>query len=547
MIHFTHPSVVLSTLATHLKSLPLFTFAVLAIMLANDADARTRSKTPATTTTETDGALDTPYSDHGISTKCTWENFQGTWEATPGDATDSSNPIPTQATHFVGDKEGDKEPGHVFNNLDYAVCAGFVTGDVPEGKLTNPDGTPDLFILDAAPYGWGYFYFDITYASSAVLPCVLDPNSGHGNSCGDDPDNTGEGGGKGKKNSGPAVDPASVTCEPNYDSDGITLISGSTLTYKFSCAAGVEVDGFLTLVPLLDDEAGGTVAQLPPVFTHCGQERVDAGQCTILYGGFPLDRKGNLDTNACLEAFPDSNIINGLDTTQYQHLAAGEILLYQEVSNEGSCDLTTSLPTVPGAAVAAYSRYCTSDIDSFTDNVEPNVFIGDPTVDEIHGFDNEFRPCFKRKGSPTYHTGVQDVEKVVLGDVIANGGSLNLNCTTGGNTDSGKYNITITDQATLLVATIDVTDGNAPTLEGISPVSWAINTDEFGVDTLVLSYPSCNELSYNVITDNELTLDDNNTNVTLELIGQTTPTSTSLDRTIKALIEVNVNGLQHVE
>lgn len=529
MSNLYFPPVISSSRVTRSILLSFLAFIILTLILPDDAFSRSR--------TTTSGSLDTPYSDHGWSTKCTWENFQGTWEATPGDATDPSNPIPTQVTHFVGDKT----VPHV-SNLNYAVCAGFDTGAVPVGGLTNSDGTPNSDALDAT-YGWGYFYFDITYASDTVEPCILDANSGHGNSCGDDPDNTGSGGGK--KDSGPTSDPASVTCET--DISGV----GTTLTYTFACAEGVSVDGFLTLVPIVTDpETGSTIPQRPPIFTECGPDRVAAGQCTILYGGFPLNRKGSLDANACLEAFPDSAVINGLNTNQTQYLAAGEVLLFQEVSNAGSCDLVTALPTAAGAAAAAYSRYCTSDIDSIADNAaldiygELNVFGDDPTVDEIHGFDNEFRACFKRKSSPTYHTGVQDVERIELGDIMVGfGPTLNLNCGTGGNTDSGKYKVEISDQATLLAADVDVTLSNAPTLEGVSPISHVINTDDFGVDTLVLTYPTCNDLSGNVISNNSLTSDDNNTNVTLELIGQTTPTSTSLDRTIKALIEIKVNGL----
>ncbi|MCK4705524.1 MAG: hypothetical protein KAT90_08600, partial [Gammaproteobacteria bacterium] len=377
-----------------------------------------------------------------------------------------------------------------------------------------------------------YFYFDITYKSGIASSCIVDPNSGHGNSCGYDPDNTGKGG---KQTT--TLDPGSVTCEPNISG------AGTTLTYKFSCAAGVSVTGFLTLVPTI----GGEPQEV--AFTKCGPDRVAAGQCTIIYGGFPLDRKGNLDTDACLEAFPDSDIPNGLNTTQFQHLAAGEILLYQEVSNEGTCDIATNLPTAAGAATAAYSRYCTSDIDTFEDNAaydiygEPNVFSDDPTSDEFseHGFDNEFRACYKRKGSPYYHTGVQDVEKIELTDIIVDAGpTLNLNCTTGGNTDSGKYKVLISDQATLSASDVNVTPlTEAPKLEGVSPIK-AVITTEFGVDTLELVYPTCNDLSYNIITKYNPT---NNSDVTLELIGQTIPTTDSLDQTIKALIEIKVNGL----
>jgi hypothetical protein len=203
------------------------------------------------------------------------------------------------------------------------------------------------------------------------------------------------------------------------------------------------------------------------------------------------------------------------------------MLLYKEVATEGICDATNNnLPTVPGLPAAAYSRYCQSDIGLFSDNTDDLLNNGGGIYDDNpgEGFDNQLRVCPIADGHA--HTAAQDVERAALGDTFAvePQGPLNLNCTTGGNTDSGKYKIKIPDQAPLLATNIDVSPlTDAPKLEGVSPLSTSIIIDGDGVRKLELIYPTCGPtpgegLSANIIDKYHPT---NNSDVTLTVEGQT--------------------------
>ena len=477
----------------------LLAFVTLGSLSVNDAFGG-RSRTVGGTTTD--------LHDHNIRVACTWPNFEGGWEADPGS--------PITVSHSAGD-EG-----------EYATCSGWT---VDGGVSRYDDGT---IKHDEAPGGQGKFKFNITYTSTSTTTCIEDPNSGIGNNCVKFTDKDNKNGGNGKAGGGNTpTTGATVACKDNFP--------GTTTTYQFYCADGVKVTGYLTLVPTL----GGN-AQVAPEFTGpCSPARVAAGACTIQYGGIPMKTikvKGQeqmvVDQDVCLEAFPQASVNNALNSGQTQNLQAGAILFYQETAYTGSCaDLDTGSPT------AAYGRYCQSDIDTFQDNVSPNLYEGDLEVSN-DGFDNELRVC-EQSDNPPPHTGDQDVETVELTNITVTAQpTLNLNCTTGGNTDSGKFKVYISDQSQLLAGNIEVTPlSKAPTLEGVSPLSAVISTDDFGVDTLTLTYPTCEDLSANVITNNSLDRSDNNTNVFLEFSGQTIPTSTSLEQAIKEMIEVKVNGL----
>jgi hypothetical protein len=530
MINTTYQPVASSALVTRSILLFLLTFVMLASMLVDDASARTRSRTVGGTTTD--------LHHHGITLKCTWEEFQGVWDSV---ADYTNSPPEISVSHSVGD------PGDAYNH-DYAICGGWKLGTAPSGSLTNPDGTPNLTVLEpdendegGAQHGWGYFYYNATYTSKNATTCIEDPNSGIGNNCVKftDNDNKKHGGGDPVPTSG-----ATLACADNTP--------GTKLTFQFNCADGVDTSGFVTLVPNPNEAE----LQIAPDFTGpCSRERVAAGKCTMQIGGVPTKTvkiKGQsvtvVDTNACLETFPEAYIPNALGSGQTQLLAAGAILYYEETAYDGFCDPNNNnLPTLDGAPTAAFGRKCTSDMEPFpTDMTETevgNYFPNDPL--EVDGFDNELRVCYKESKNDTAHTNVHDVETVELANITVDAGpTFNLNCTTGGNTDSGKYKVLISDQAALLAGNVDVTPlSDAPTLEGVSPIKAEINTDDFGVQTLVLTYPTCVELTANIIANNDLGSEDNNTNVTLELTGQTEPTTTSLDQTIKALIEVKVNGL----
>jgi hypothetical protein len=204
-------------------------------------------------------------------------------------------------------------------------------------------------------------------------------------------------------------------------------------------------------------------------------------------------------------------------------LDAKELLFYQEVASEGECD-TNFLPTVAGLPAAAYGRYCQSDLGLFDDNKPGNIFSNDPLG--VEGLDNELRVCPTGPAGTAPHTAAHDVEQVALtgGVILEPQGPLNLNCTSGGNTDSANYKVKIPDQSPLLSVDIDRSPlSNAPTLEGVAPNSATIIVDTDGVRKLLLTYPTCNSpeggLSGSVIANNPpLT---NNQDVTLHLEGQT--------------------------
>lgn len=511
MINSPHPSVVLNTLATYIRVLPLFTFVILALMLVEDADARTR-------TDRTAGGTTTDLHDHGIRVRCTWPDFQGDWT--------SNSEHPISVSHSVG----------INNSGEYATCSGWnVYDDGSDNVQYLEDGTTVNHELSI--YGSGKFLFEINYTSSTTTTCIEDPNSGIGNNCVKftDEQNKKHGGADPVPTSG-----ATLACSDNSP--------GTTLTYQFFCADGVDVEGQLTLVPSLD---GGITTQAAPNFTGpCSPERVEAGACTHVYGGVPTKTvkiKGQtvtvIDTKACLAAFPEASVDNALGSGQEQLLAPNALLVYVETAYTGSCDSITDLPTDEGSATAAYGRYCTSDIDTFEDNLAGNVYSGD--LPDSDGFDNELRVCEEtNKNGP--HTGGQDIETVELVDIIVdNQPTLNLNCESGnGSNDSGVFKVWISDQAQLLARNIEVNPiSDAPKLEGISPTKAVINTDDFGVDTLELVYPSCPMMSAVVIENNNLDSTSNNSNVMLNLTGDVQPTATSLSQTINAMFEIKVNGL----
>lgn len=509
MISLNQPPVVSSTLTAPSKLLPLLIFVILTSVLVDDADARTRSSRIV-------GGTTTDLHDHGIRVRCTWPDFQGAWT--------SNSEHPISVSHSVKDTNDTGE---------YAICSGW---NVYDDGSDNVQYLVDGITVDhaSAPYGSGQFLFDINYTSSTTTTCIEDPNSGIGNNCikFTDVDNKKHGGADPAPSSG-----ATLACADNYP--------GTTLTYQFFCADGVDVEGRLTLVPSL----GGSTQVAPDFTGPCGPERVAAGDCTHMYGGIPsktVKIKGVtydvVDTKACLEAFPEASVDNALGSVQEQILAPNALLFYQETAYTGACDTITDLPTTEGSATAAYGRYCTSDIETFDDNVGLNDYSDDPLGN--HGFDNELRVCEEtNKNGP--HTGGQDIETVELVDIlVASQPTLNLNCTTGGNTDSGSFKVWVSDQAQLLVSNILVNPlSDAPKLEGVSPTKVAVNTDDLGVETLELVYPTCSDLSATVIDNNNLDSTLNNTNVMLNLTGDVQPTATSLSQTINAVIEVKVNGL----
>ncbi|MDH5613114.1 MAG: hypothetical protein OEY66_11740 [Gammaproteobacteria bacterium] len=503
------------------KFLPLLTFIILTSVPVDDSFAATRSRT-----TTTSGAISTDYHDHGVRVLCTWPNLEGQWTASTGDPI-SGDPI--SVSHSVQDPN---------NTEEYATCSGWnVFADGSTDVEYNEDGS-----INHAQnkYGSGKFLFDINYSSTATTTCIEDANSGIGNNCVKFTDLQNK-----KHGDGSTATPtgATLACADNYP--------GTTLTYQFFCSAGVEVTGELTLVPVLNGEA-----QVAPEFTNCGEARVADSACTLKYGGIPMKTvkiKGVpteiVDVDACLAAFPEASVANAVGSTQL-NLASNALLFYQETAYTGSCDSMTDLPTDQGSPTAAYGRYCTSDIDTFEDNTGDNVYPGDgllatasPNIG-IDGFDNELRVCEETNNNGP-HTGGQDVDTAELADILVAGQpTLNLNCTTGDNTDSGKFKVWISDQAQLLVSSISTNPlSDAPTLEGVSPIKATV-TNELGVDTLELVYPTCNALSAAVIENNSLDSSSNNSNVMLHLTGgNIQPTASSLNQTLNAEIEVKVNGL----
>jgi len=502
------------------KTLSAFAFAVLGLSLALDAFAAITcrnnttlkrvctnnlscpsgyTKIASTCSTTTVGGSITYITHHNIGIKCTWPEFQGDWSSNPG-----ISPDPISVSHAV---EGDG---------NYATCGGWVKGEEP---AANP--TPAQFA--AAPYGSGKFFFKIKYESTAPLTCVEDPNSGIGNNCTkcDDQNNS-------KACASVTPPGASRACALNSSS------GGTTLTYQFACADGVSVTGFLTLAPTVGGNPQPDPLGDSGSFTNCSAARIAAGACTMQLGGIPTKQvkvKGQLvtvvDSTACAAAFPSASVANAFNSGQTQTLGSKEILFYKEVASEGICDPTTKLPTVVGLPAAAYSRYCQSDIGVFYDNLTGNIFTGDSST--LEGFDNELRICPVEivGGQKLAHTAAQDVEQVALGGggvALEPQGPLNLNCASGGNTDSAGYKVKIPDQAPLLSVDIDVSplnglNGDAPKLEGVSPSASTIIVDTDGVRKLVLTYPTCNSpqggLAGAVKANNPGIV--NNQNVTLHL------------------------------
>jgi len=464
------------------------------------------TKISSSCSTQTVGGSITYITHHGIAIKCTWQEFQGSWDAEPGSST-----VPISVAHAV---EGE-------NN--FATCSGWEADSVPTGIPNHGQ----------APYGMGQFLFSVRYQSAAFLSCEEDPNSGIGNNCTKtDAQNPKHGG------SGSTTPGASRACKDA--SSGYTG-PGTQLTYQFACADGVSVTGFLTLAPTVI-EGGVPVPQPNPEgsdgsFTNCSAERIAAGACTMQLGGIPTTTvkvKGQnvtvVDSAACAAAFPAGAVPNAFSPTgQIQNLDVKEILFYQEVASEGICDPVSKLPTVPGLPAAAYGRYCQSDLGVFSDNTNSptggGIFLGDSST--LEGFDNQLRVC--PAVDNVYHTAAQDVEQVALGAGVTMEfqPTLNLNCTTGGNTDSGGYTVKIPDQAPLLSIDIDTSPlSDAPKLEGISPASARIVVEN-GIRKLSLRYPTCNSvpgdpaggLSGVVQTNNPGV--QNQDNVTLHLSGQT--------------------------
>jgi hypothetical protein len=383
---------------------------------------------------------------------------------------------------------------------NYATCSGWPKDSVPAG-------IPDH---DSAPYGHGLFNFSVKYQSAATQTCIEDANAGIGNNCTKaDAQNPKHGGSGGSTPPG-----ASRACALNSAS------GGTTLTYQFACADGVSVTGFLTLAPTIDGNPQANPSGTDGSFTNCDTARIAAGECTMRLGGIPSTTtkvKGQnvtvVDAAACAAAFPAQSVVNAFNSGQTQTLDLNELLFYKEVASEGTCDPVTNLPTVPGLPAAAYGRYCQSDLG--------------PLPSGLEGFDNVLRVCpVDVINKVAYqHTGAQDVEQVALrgGVKLEPQGPMNLNCSTGGNTDSGKYKVYLVEQAPLLVGDIDITPANAPKLEGISPLSATIVVGDDGVKRLLLTYPTCSSvpgegLSANIINKYHPT---NNSDVTLELTGQT--------------------------
>jgi len=530
----------LSALATRSRLLTLITFVLLALMLVNDADARTRSRTV--------GGTSTDLHHHGITLKCTWEDFQGVWDSDTGDST-ASPPTPISVSHSVGD------PGDTLNH-NYAICGGWDIDTAPSGSLTNSDGTPDTDVLNTAAHGWGYFYYNATYTSSTTTTCIEDPNSGIGNNCVKftDKDNKKHGGGDSNPTSG-----ATLACADNNP--------GTTLTYQFYCTDGVDTSGFITLVPYPN---GATILQTVPDFTGpCSTERVMYGKCTMLMGGVPTKTrkiKGQnvtvVDQDACLEIFPEADVPNALGSDQTQLLAAGAILYYEETAYQGSCD-QNNLPTLEGAPTAAFGKECTSDMEIFTDNTGDNYFPTDPEY--VDGFDNELRVCYKESNKDTAHTNNHDVETVELANITVDfQPTLNLNCWTGnGSNDSGIYKVWIPDQGQLLASSVvaDPLD-KAPKLEGLSPSKVGIVTlvdtngtedpaDDVYTENLELTYPTCAPAPLQGLAEivfEKYGTQENNSSVTLNLTGDILTKDElgnpiSLGQTINVDIVVKVNGL----
>jgi len=460
------------------------------------------TKISTSCSTRTVGGNITYLEHHGVVVKCTWEDFEGEWTSDPGDPS-ATPPVPMKVIHSVGvNPDGSGDPDV------YAVCSGWAQGTPLPPDVDHSD----------APYGWGKFWMRMEYSSESFTPCIEDPNSGIGNNCVKftDPQN--------KKHGDTGSTPllgATRSCK--------NLFPGTEVTYQFACAAGVNMTGYLTLVPGTAQPAGPSGS-----FTNCDAASVANGTCTQVWGGVPMTTtkiKGQtysiVDSDACKAAFPAADIPNALDSNQLQPLAESQVLFYQETATEGQCD-NNELPTVAGLPSAAYGRSCQSDLG-------PDWPLGE-------GFDDTLRICAPAtEGSVThYHSAAHDVEQVKLaGNVyLEYQPTLNLNCTTGDNTDSGIYKVSIPDQGSLLAVNIDTSPG--PLLEGVAPKSTAIVTDSTGVRTLVLTYPTCSALSANVINKYHPT---NNSSVTLTLSGKTSTTTGLGPALFDGQLTIKVNGL----
>lgn len=477
------------------------------------------SKISSSCSTRTCGGNITYLEHHHVVVKCTFEDFEGEWSSEPGDPT-ASPPVPMKVIHSVGGPD---------NPDAYAICSGW-----DDTQTVFP---PDVDYHDA-PYGWGKFWMNMEYSSASFTPCVEDANAGIGNNCVKFTDQ------QNKKHGGTtstATLGATRACKN-------LVPSGTQLTYQFACAEGVEMTGYLTVKPGTPQPwVEGTQAS----FTNCASERLTAdptsqyyATCTQVWGGVPMTTtkiKGQtydiVDADACAAAFPAADIPNALNTNQSQPLAQSQVLFYQETATEGTCD-TNDIPTVVGVATAAYGRGCQSDLG-------PDWPVGE-------GFDNVPRDCAPAtEGSVThYHSAAHDVEQIKLANDLNLDFHpvLNLNCTTGGNTDSGIYKVWIPDQQPLLSVDIDTTPGpllfvvdNAGKVNGVTPTGTAIVTLADGTRALELRYPTCSDLSQYVI---DAYSPANNSEVTLYLKGGTNSTIGGLGPLeFDGQLPIKVNGL----
>jgi len=484
------------------------------------------------------GGLFGGYYDHNIVIKCTHERHEGEWDA----GIDPSGPTVSQ---------------HVDETNKYALCAGFDASNITEppasllsclenDPITDPnDENPydDIWATSSTcPYpdlGYGWFESTITYTSGSVEQCVEDANSGIGNNCQPtDCQNKKHNDGCGVVSTG-----STVACKDNTG-------GGTTTTYQFYASPDVNVTGYIKLVKNVQWNLDHT-----PGFTNCSSERIMADKCVEQWGGWPTTTvkvKGKLvdviDWSVIDEAFPDADIPNALDSGQYQHLANRAVLFYEEVDPDGKC--SDGISTLNGVPKAAYARYCTSDIDTFTDNVGTNWFVSDPTdpTPTGDGYDNELRPCFK---NPNYvHTASADAERIQLtGTFLPNVTSqpvLNLNCDSGNpNNDGGGFKVQVYETALLPAADFVTSGADAPLLEGVSPSKASdVLTDSTGLKYVELTYPTCPDLSHNVIDNNPSAT--NNTDVTLHLTNMhwdTSSDSLDYDSDDSTGLSVKVNGL----
>lgn len=538
---------ILAGLTSRLRILFLFTLVLLMnTMMVDDASAG-RSRTA--------GGIDpSDMHEHGIRVLCTWPEFEGVWNSVPD--TDPVSPgNQTLVSHSVGVDEDGAYTG------EYATCSGWEVYDDGSDNVQYIGDGQQLVNHAQATYGSGQFAYTVKYSSTAATTCIEDPNSGIGNNCVKftDAENKKHGG----SDSDSSTDDATLSCANND-------LGGTTLTYQFFCADGVNVEGFLTLVPEIDGQPQFASLSDVPGFTQCGLERIARGECAMQLGGVPeveVKIKGVaqwiVDSNTCLEAFPEADIQNALQSTQVQTLQPNAMLFYQETAYTGSCNSLTELPSEFGAPTAAYGRYCTSDIDTFADN-DP-VYAGDGDLDGDgvlkDGFDNQLRVCERDTTKVPPHVASHDVDVVKLTDFTVDyQPTLNLNCWTGnGSNDSGIYKVWIPDQGQLLASSV-VADplAEAPKLEGLSPskavIVTLVNTngtdatdDDVYTENLELTYPTCApdgakglaEIVYQKYIDSNET----DGSYILNLTGDISGSETSLGQTLDVEFEIKVNGI----